>query len=109
MAAPNELSFLPDDYLARKASRRANALCAGLSVIVMGGLASTFWITERSMRGVEARAASVDKQFTDAAHAIDQVNQMKAQQRKIVRQMRDAARHQVEHIGSGLQRAGVER
>jgi hypothetical protein len=36
MAAPNELSFLPDDYLERKARRRANALCASLSVIVMG-------------------------------------------------------------------------
>jgi len=40
MTAPNELSFLADDYLARKASRRANALCAGLSVIVMGGIVS---------------------------------------------------------------------
>lgn len=91
MAAPNELSFLPDDYLARKASRRANALCAGLSVIVMGGIASTFWVTERSMHGVEARAANVDKQFTDAARSIDQVNKMKAQQRKIVRQAELAA------------------
>jgi Tfp pilus assembly protein PilN len=91
MAAPNELSFLPDDYLARKASRRANALCAGLSVIVMGGIASTFWITERSMRDVENRAVNVDKQFTDAARSIDQVNQMKAQQRKIVRQAELAA------------------
>ena len=91
MAAPNELSFLPDDYLARKASRRANALCAGLSVIVMGGIASTFWVTERSMRVVEARAASVDQQFTDAARSIDQVNKMKAQQRKIVCQAELAA------------------
>src|SRR4051812_7058293 len=91
MAAPNELSFLPDDYLARKATRRANALCAGLSVIVMGGIASTFWITERSMHDVESRAAAVDKQFTDAARSIEQVNQMKAQQRKIVLQAELAA------------------
>jgi len=91
MAAPNELSFLPDDYLARKASRRANALCAGLSVVVMGAIASAFWFTERSMRVVEARAASVDRQFTDAARSIDQVNKMKAQQRKIVRQAELAA------------------
>jgi Tfp pilus assembly protein PilN len=91
MAAPNELSFLPDDYLARKASRRANALCAGLSVVVMGAIASAFWFTERSMRVVEARAASVDQQFTDAARSIDQVNKMKAQQRKIVRQAELAA------------------
>jgi Tfp pilus assembly protein PilN len=91
MAAPNELSFLPDDYLARKASRRANALCAGLSVVVMGVIASAFYLTERSMREVEARAAAVDKQFTEAARSIEQVNKMKAQQRKIVRQAELAA------------------
>ena len=91
MAAPNELSFLPDDYLARKASRRANALCAGLSVVVMGAIASAFYFTERSMHEVEARAAAVDKSFTEAARSIEQVNKMKAQQRKIVRQAELAA------------------
>jgi Tfp pilus assembly protein PilN len=91
MAAPNELSFLPDDYLERKARRRANALCAGLSVIVMGAIASAFWLTERSMKDIEARAVSVDKSFTDAARSIEQVNKMKAQQRKIVHQAELAA------------------
>src|SRR5688572_29394862 len=91
MAAPNELSFLPDDYLERKARRRANALCAGVSVIVMGAIASAFWFTERSMSGVEARAASVDRAFTDAARSIEQVNKMKAQQQKIVHQAELAA------------------
>jgi Tfp pilus assembly protein PilN len=86
MAAPNELSFLPDDYLERKGRRRANALCAALSVIVMGAIASAFWLTERSMNVVEARAAKVDAAFTEAARGIDQVNKMKAQQRKIVHQ-----------------------
>src|SRR3954452_24542780 len=91
MAAPNELSFLPDDYLARKAGRRANALCAGLSVVVMGAIASAFYFTERSMREVETRSATVDKSFTEAARSIEQVNKMKAQQRKIVRQAELAA------------------
>jgi hypothetical protein len=86
MAAPNELSFLPDDYLERKGRRRANALCAALSVIVMGAIASAFYLTERSMNEVEARAAKVDAEFTEAARSIDQVNKMKAQQQKIVHQ-----------------------
>jgi Tfp pilus assembly protein PilN len=91
MAAPNELSFLPDDYLERKARRRANALCAGLSVVVMGAIASAFWLTERSMKEIESRAAAVDRSFTDAARSIEQVNKMKAQQRKIVNQAELAA------------------
>jgi Tfp pilus assembly protein PilN len=91
MGSPNELSFLPDDYLQRKATRRANALCAGLSLVVMGAMASAFWLTERSMKGVEAKAAAVDQTFADAARSIDQVNKMKAQQRKIVHQAELAA------------------
>ena len=91
MAAPNELSFLPDDYLDRKARRRANALCAGLSVIVIGAIAAAFWLTERSMKEIESRAAAVDRTFTDAARSIEQVNKMKAQQRKIVQQAELAA------------------
>jgi Tfp pilus assembly protein PilN len=91
MAAPNELSFLPDDYLERKARRRANVVCAALSVVVMGAIASAFVITERSMSEVEARADRVEAEFTDAARSIDQVNKMKAQQRKIVHQAELAA------------------
>ena len=91
MAAPNQLSFLPDDYLERKARRRANALCAGLSVVVMGAIATAFYLTERSMSAVEARAAQVNAEFTSAARSIEQVNKMKAQQRKIVHQAELAA------------------
>ena len=91
MAAPNELSFLPDDYLERKGRRRANAVCAALSVVVMGAIGSAFWLTERTMSEVEARAAKVDKDFTEAARSIEQVNKMKAQQRKIVHQAELAA------------------
>ena len=84
MRPPNELSFLPDDYLERKARRRANAMCAGLSVVVMGAIASAFWLTERTMREVEGRAAAVDRTYTEAAKSIEQVKRMKEQHEKVV-------------------------
>ncbi len=84
MTSPNQLSFLPDDYLERKARRRANILCGVLSVVVMGGIGSAFTLTEQSMRRVEQRHAEVDKTFGDAARRIEQVNVMRAQQRSIV-------------------------
>jgi Tfp pilus assembly protein PilN len=43
------------------------------------------------MKEVEARAAKVDAEFTEAARSIEQVNKMKAQQRKIVHQAELAA------------------
>lgn len=97
MAAPNELSFLPDDYLERKARRRANALCAGLSVIVMGAIAFAFWTSERSMREIEARNTKIGKDYADAAKSIEQANRIEAQQQKIVRQA-DLAASLVEKV-----------
>ena len=48
MAAPNELSFLPDDYLERKARRRTNAICAVLFCVVISAIGGAFTVTERS-------------------------------------------------------------
>jgi Tfp pilus assembly protein PilN len=97
MSAPNELSFLPDDYLERKARRRANAVCAGLSVVVMGAIAGAFWTSERSMREVETRATKVSTDYADAAKSIEQTNRIEAQQQKIVRQA-DLAASLVEKV-----------
>jgi Tfp pilus assembly protein PilN len=81
MKAPNELSFLPDDYLERKAQRRTNAICATLFLIVMVCIGSAFTFTERSMRAVEKEHADVEAEYTEAAKRIQQVTQMQEKQR----------------------------
>ena len=73
MKSPNELSFLPDDYLERKAQRRTNAICATLFMVVMVAIGSAFTYTERSMRAVERDHVSIEKQFTDAAKRIQEL------------------------------------
>ena len=52
----NQLSFLPDDYLERKAQRRANVLCAGLAVVVIATVGAAFSVTERMNRKVDAES-----------------------------------------------------
>jgi Tfp pilus assembly protein PilN len=91
MNAPNELSFLPEDYLERKARRRANILCGMLSVIVLAGIGGAFSATENSMRQVEKRHDEVVRNYTEAAKRIDQVKKMHDQQRKIVQHAELAA------------------
>src|SRR5215212_6752917 len=86
MGAPNELSFLPDDYLERKARRRTNAICAILFCVVMGAIGSAFWVTERSMREIDAQYASVQQQYNDAAKRIEQAQQMQEKQRTMAQQ-----------------------
>src|SRR6476646_3203274 len=91
MGSPNELSFLPDDYLEKKARRRANGVCGGLAVLVLGVVCSTFMYTERTMHAVEKRQADIDVVYSDAARRIEQANQMRAQQAQVVRRAELAA------------------
>jgi Tfp pilus assembly protein PilN len=91
MSAPNQLSFLPDDYLDRKARRRANILCGVLAVIVLGMIVSACWYQETVTRTVEKRFNGVEKLYTEAARRIDKVNQMRAQQQQVVRRAELAA------------------
>ena len=85
-AAPNELSFLPDDYLERKARRRTNAICAVLFCVVISAIGGAFTVTEKSMREIEDQYAAVQQQYTDAAKRIEQVQQMQEKQRTMAQQ-----------------------
>jgi Tfp pilus assembly protein PilN len=91
MSAPNQLSFLPDDYLELKAQRRTNVICAILFLIVMLAIGSAFAITERSLRKVEAEHAAVEKQYAEAARRIKQVQELQQKQRTMAQQAELAA------------------
>jgi Tfp pilus assembly protein PilN len=86
MTSPNQLSFLPDDYLERKAQRRTNVICALLFVIVMSAIAGAFTITDRSIKKVESQHNEVEVQYTEAAKQIDQVQKMQDKQRTMAMQ-----------------------
>src|SRR5262245_9710447 len=91
MASPNELSFLPDDYLERKAQRRTNAICAVLFLIVMVAIGSAFSFTERAVRTVEREPSQVDAEFTEAAKRIELVQQLQDKQKRMAQQAELAA------------------
>jgi len=86
MKSPNELSFLPDDYLERKAQRRTNAICATLFLVVMVAIGSAFTYTERAMREAEHDHDSIEKRYTDAAKRIEQFQQLQEKQRTMAMQ-----------------------
>src|SRR5206468_6427185 len=86
MSAPNELSFLPDDYLERKRQRRTNVICAILFAVVMTTIGTTFSFSERSLRSVEKQHAAVEAEYTEAARRIEQVQQLLSKQRTMARQ-----------------------
>ena len=86
MNAPNQLSFLPEDYLENKAQRRANVICAVLFLVTMVSIGLAFTTSERSLKEVEQKHAKIEQEFTDAAKRIEQVQQMQDKQRTMAHQ-----------------------
>ena len=91
MSSPNELSFLPDDYLERKAQRRAFVLYGVVSAVVLGAIAAGVVSSEKATSAAEARRAEVSRRMVEAARQIEQVNKLHEQQRKIVQHAELAA------------------
>jgi hypothetical protein len=86
MSSPNQLSFLPDDYLETKRQRRTNVVCAALFLAMMAAVGTAFTQVEKSLRRVEKEHRDVSMQYADAAKNIEQVKQMQDKQRKMGQQ-----------------------
>ena len=86
MRTPQELSFLPDDYLERKAQRRANALCAILFILTMGGIGAAFTMSETATKKVAAERSKIDQEYLGEAKRIEQVRQMEEKQKRMKQQ-----------------------
>jgi Tfp pilus assembly protein PilN len=91
MNSPNELSFLPDDYMERKAQRRTNAICATLFMVVAVAIGFAFWVTEKATRAVEQRLVALDRECAEAAKPIQQFQQIQEKERTLTRQAETAA------------------
>lgn len=96
MSSPNQLSFLPDDYLERKARRRTNVICAGMFLICAGAIVAAIVFTERTLGEARARNAEVSAQYAEAARPIRQFQQLQEKQRTMA--------HQAELTASLLER-----
>jgi Tfp pilus assembly protein PilN len=83
MSSPNQLSFLPDDFLETKRKRRTNFVCALLFLVIMSGIGVGFTFIEKSLRIAAKEHEEVSKQFADAASRIEQERQMQEKQQKM--------------------------
>ncbi len=86
MASPNQLSFLPDDYLERKSQRRTNAICAVLFVIVLAGVGSAFTFSERATARLEEEDTDVEAKYVREAKRIEQAKEMHEKEKRMAHQ-----------------------
>jgi len=83
MSSPNQLSFLPEDYLETKRQRRTNVICTTLFLTIMSGIGFAFTTMEKSLRAAEKEHEEVSKQYAEAATRIEQERQMQEKQLKM--------------------------
>src|SRR4030095_12888629 len=86
MGSASQLSFLTDDYMERKAQRRANAICAVRFLVVIGGIGSAFTLSERAARDLDMKFSAIDEQYVNEARRIDQVRNMQEKQQRMAHQ-----------------------
>jgi Tfp pilus assembly protein PilN len=84
--SPNQLSFLPEDFLQRKQQRRTNVLFTCLFLIEVAGVIAAGTIGERSLRQVERENTRISLDYTNAARRIEQVKQIQQKQQTMMRQ-----------------------
>jgi Tfp pilus assembly protein PilN len=85
-SAPNQLSFLPDDYLERKAIRRTNVIFAVLFVIVAAGAFGAFKYAKDGVKEARERNAAAKSDKAQAARPIEQFQKLQEKQRTMAMQ-----------------------
>lgn len=77
-------SFLPEDYLEKRAQKRTNFISLTLFVIVMAGVVAAFYVTDQQRREVRDLQSQVNGQFEEAARRLDQFEKLQAQREQMI-------------------------
>ncbi len=73
-------SFLPQDYVEKKIQQRTNVICLALFCIVLSVVTLAWWVTNREQIEDQKLKQDVDRQFVEADHRLQQLDEM--QQRR---------------------------
>lgn len=77
-------SFLPEDYLAKKAQRRTNAIAITLFAIVTAGVVGAFFVTHRQWNDVRNYQEAINVRYSQAAKDIEQLKQLETQKSELL-------------------------
>ncbi len=85
MNAPSsQASFLPSDYIARKAAFRNNVITASLFVMVMGATVGAFVVTHIQWRGLKARYEEVTQACEGEKKKLAQLDTLREQRSEMM-------------------------
>jgi len=81
---PN-INFVPDDYVQRNESRRANLMCLVLFAVVMAGLTGTFVTIKIRQRAWGTQEAMVNAELARMQESIEKFEELRMKQKEIIR------------------------
>lgn len=82
---PSSTSFLPEDYLQKKAERRANLVCLTLFFVVVFCVVGAFFVTNRQWSSVKTQQEMINIRYTQAAQDIEQLKELETQKSQMLR------------------------
>ena len=82
---PNNMSFLPDDYLERRLQRRTNLISLSLFAVVMGAVVAAYFVTNRQRDEVLKLGNQVNADFAEAAKRLEQLETLQLKKNQMVR------------------------
>lgn len=77
-------SFLPEDYLVKKAERRSVLISLFLFVVVALGVVGAFLVTNRQWNGVRTRQEEINREYAIETAKIDQLKQLEQQKSEML-------------------------
>jgi Tfp pilus assembly protein PilN len=77
-------SFLPEDYITRKAEMRASFFTLVLFGVVMFGVVAAFFVTNRQWLTVRSEQEAINVLYTQEAQKIDQLKSLETQKRQML-------------------------
>lgn len=87
----DNMSFLPEDYLAGRIARRTNIICITLFAVVMCGVVAAFFVTDRQRSEIRKQQQQVNQKFEEAARLLEQLEQLQSQKQQMVRKAKLAS------------------
>ena len=88
---PDNMSFLPEDYLEKRVAKRTNLICLSLFAVVMVAIGAAELFGRAQDADVRRRLADVTQQYEDAARKLEQLDQLQQQKQQMIRKARVAS------------------
>lgn len=74
----HDSSFLPEDYVNRRAERRTNIISVVLFVCVMFGVTAAFFVSNKKVSDVKKYQAAINTRYAQAAQQLEQLKELEA-------------------------------